>query len=116
MHQDAQKLSDDGLPAQRRQLELAVPVEALEREVGRRGPIAAIRLLREIAALVVQQRPGEEDEEERDEADGHALGHEPSTRRHRYLLMMKTGVPTSTCWKSHSASGMRMRMQPCDAE
>src|SRR6476659_4760470 len=30
--------------------------------------------------------------------------------------MMKTGVPIFTCWKSHSASGMRMRMQPCDAE
>ena len=34
----------------------------------------------------------------------------------RYLAMMKTGVPTFTCWKSHSASGIRMRMQPCEAE
>ena len=29
---------------------------------------------------------------------------------------MKTGVPTSTCSKSHSASGIAMRMQPCEAE
>ena len=29
---------------------------------------------------------------------------------------MKTGVPTETCAKTVSASGMRMRMQPCEAE
>src|SRR5436190_12946947 len=29
---------------------------------------------------------------------------------------MKTGVPTCTWLKSHSASEMSMRMQPCDAE
>ena len=29
---------------------------------------------------------------------------------------MKTGVPTETRSKSHSASGIRMRMQPWDAE
>ena len=29
---------------------------------------------------------------------------------------MYTGVPTSTCSKSHSASGMAIRMQPWDAE
>ena len=29
---------------------------------------------------------------------------------------MKTGIPTSTRRNSHSASAMRMRMQPCDAE
>ncbi len=83
---------------------------------GAAGTLAAIRRLREIAALVVQERPREEDEEERDEADGHALGHEPGARRHVYLSMMKTGVPIFTCWKSHSASGIRMRMQPCEAE
>ena len=30
--------------------------------------------------------------------------------------MMKTGVPISTWLKSHSASGIRIRMQPCEAE
>ena len=77
---------------------------------------SGVRLLREVASLVVQERPREKDEEERDEADGHALGHEPSAIRHGYLLTMKTGVPISTCWNSHSASGIRMRMQPCEAE
>ena len=35
----------------------AVPVEALEREVGRARPVAPVRPLREVAALVVQERP-----------------------------------------------------------
>ena len=91
-------------------------IETLEGEVWRGRAIAPVRLLGEIAALVVQKRPGEEDEEQRHEADGHALGHEPSAIPHRYLLTMKTGVPISTCWNSHSASGMRMRMHPCEAE
>ena len=29
---------------------------------------------------------------------------------------MTTGVPSCTWWKSHSASGMCMRMHPCEAE
>jgi hypothetical protein len=29
---------------------------------------------------------------------------------------MNTGVPTFTWLNSHSASEMRMRMQPCEAE
>ena len=33
-----------------------------------------------------------------------------------YFETMKTGVPTSTCWNSHSASEIRMRIQPCEAE
>jgi hypothetical protein len=33
-----------------------------------------------------------------------------------YAATMKTVVPTETWLKSHSASGIRMRMQPCEAE
>ena len=29
---------------------------------------------------------------------------------------MRTGTPSRTCWNSHSASGMRRRMQPWEAE
>jgi hypothetical protein len=29
---------------------------------------------------------------------------------------MNTGVPICTRWNSHSASGMRIRMHPCEAE
>ena len=115
MHHDAQKLRTTP-SRERRQLELAVLVETFEGEIGRRRRLARVRLLRHVASLVVQKLPREKDEEERDEADGHALGHEPGTRPHDYLSMMKTGVPTFTCWKSHSASGIRMRMQPCEAE
>ena len=50
----------------------------------------------EIAPLVADERPREQEEEERDEADGHALAHEPRARRHCYFEMMKTGVPIST--------------------
>jgi hypothetical protein len=34
----------------------------------------------------------------------------------RYASVMTTGVPMWTCWNNHSASGMCMRMHPCDAE
>jgi hypothetical protein len=34
----------------------------------------------------------------------------------RYAPMMKTGVPIRTCWNIHSASGIAMRMQPCETE
>ena len=32
------------------------------------------------------------------------------------LSVIRTGVPISTWWNTHSASGMCIRMQPCDAE
>ena len=32
------------------------------------------------------------------------------------LFVMTTGVPSSTWWKSHSASGICIRMHPCEAE
>ena len=32
------------------------------------------------------------------------------------LSVITTGAPISTWWKSHSASGICMRMQPCEAE
>jgi hypothetical protein len=33
-----------------------------------------------------------------------------------YAETITTGVPTETWPNSHSASGIRIRMQPCDAE
>jgi hypothetical protein len=39
-----------------------------------------------------------------------------SLRAAPYAATMKTGVPTSTRSKSHSASHTRMRMHPCEAE
>ena len=41
----------------------------------------------------------------------------PRLRPHGiYASTMKTGVPMRTWPNSHSASGMRIRMQPCEAE
>ena len=39
-----------------------------------------------------------------------------SRRGTSYAGTMKTGVPTSTWSNSHSACGMYIRMQPCEAE
>jgi len=36
--------------------------------------------------------------------------------RPSYASVMTTGVPSFTWWKSHSASGMCIRMHPCEAE
>lgn len=38
------------------------------------------------------------------------------SRGENYVSVMTTGVPISTWWKSHSASEMCIRMQPCEAE
>ena len=109
-------MTTTALPGERGELKLALVVQPLEREVGRGRPVAAVRLGSERAPLVGEKRPREQDEQERDEADGHALANEPGSSRHRYFAMMKTGVPISTWRNSHSASGMRIRMQPCEAE
>ncbi len=117
MHHEAQTFSTTALPRSDESVEVAVLVEPLEREVrapAGRSPRAAALLRSPPSSR--DERPREQDEEERDEADGHALGDEPRARRHRYFEMMKTGVPISTWRKSHSASGIRIRMQPCEAE
>ncbi len=62
----------------------------------------------------------EQDDEPEDRAyyateDGHDRERKRKLRR-AYASVMATGVPILTCWKSHSASGMCMRMQPCEAE
>ena len=50
------------------------------------------------------------------DADGDALSGELGAACHGQRSTMKTGVPTLTCRNSHSASGIRIRMQPCEAE
>ena len=83
---------------------------------GASGTIAARGRVGEPAAFVRQQGPQEQDEEQSDESDRDTLSDPPRSRGHRYSSTMKTGVPTFTRWNSHSASEMRMRTQPCDAE
>jgi hypothetical protein len=105
------EVQHDRPPTERGERELAVLVQPLEREVGR--DLAAL----ERVGLVADEAPGEKREEQRDEPDGRALRDEPhSTSAHAYLRTMKTGVPTVTRWNSHSASVIRIRMQPCEAE
>ena len=108
----------DRLAPERRERELALLVEPLEREVGRPGRSPRAAAAARSPPSSVDERPDEQGEEQRDEPDGDALGDEPAragpSTAHRET--MKTGVPTFTCRKSHSASGIRIRMQPCEAE
>lgn len=80
------------------------------------GLVSAVRRGGEVAARRAHELPHEEREQEHDEADGDALEDEPRALSQGQCGTMKTGVPISTFWNSHSASGMRMRMHPCEAE
>ena len=96
---------------------LPVPVEAREVEVRRGGrfPFASSR---GDALVLVHDLPDEQGEQPGDDRDRQRLQARLQPRRHDVTQAgtMKTGVPTSTWSNSHSASGMYMRMQPCEAE
>src|SRR5205814_10224206 len=99
------EVEDDHLAAQRGELELSRLVEARQREVLR---------LRRLAAAA-RHLPDQQREQRRDERDRQHLATELEARGHQAGTKI-TGVPTLTWPKSHSADGMNMRMQPCDAE
>ena len=63
----------------------------------------------------VHDLPDQQREQPGDEGDGRELSCQLEPRRHQAGTMI-TGVPTATWLKSHSAEGMNMRMQPCEAE
>ena len=90
----------------------AVAGQAVEREGRHR--------LADLGGLLpaLQHLPAEQPEHRGDDPDRDDLPDElrASGRSRPQLGTMKTGVPTSTRWKSHSASGISMRMQPCEAE
>ena len=81
-HHEAQAFSTTALPAQRRERELAILIEPLEREVRRLRALTAAGGCGEVSALLGDERPDEQQEEERDEADGDALRDEPAPVRH----------------------------------
>ncbi len=76
------EVDDDGLSAKLRQAELSLAIEPLEREVGRRRQVTASRGTSEAAAFVFDELPEEKREEQDDEPDGHALGHEQQPPTH----------------------------------
>ena len=61
------------MPRERRERELTLLVEPLERELGRGAAGRPRFARREVAALVGDERPDEQDEEQRDEPDRDAL-------------------------------------------
>src|SRR5215203_828632 len=98
----------------RREREAAVAVKAWKRESGRLRSLAAAHLVRD-RRLAVGDLPDEQPQQRGDAGDGERLreglrrkGHQPG--------MMNTGVPRGTRANSHSASGTRIRMQPCETE
>ena len=109
-------MTTTALPRSDGELELALLVEPFERELGGLRELSARGPLREVASLLRDERPHEQDEEQQHEPDRDALGDELRAVRHGYNETMKTGVPTSTWLNSHSASEMRMRTHPCEAE
>ena len=65
----------------------------------------------------LRELPDEQREQQDDEPDRQCLRAElQPCCGHLTAATMKTGVPTVTWLKSHSASGMCIRMQPCEAE
>ena len=70
--------------------------------------LSFVDLLRGAAAAAVRDVPDEQAEEGEHDGDGGEL----CEAAHQ---TMNTVVPMPTWLKSHSASGMCMRMQPCDA-
>jgi len=66
-------------------------------------------------AAAVQLLPDQKPEQAGDQPDREQLQCLLGARRHQAGTMI-TGVPTWTWLKSHSAEGMNMRMQPCEAE
>ena len=71
--------------------------------------------LRHALVAVVGHPPDQQREKAEDESEREALRGEPGRTRHQ-AATMNTVVPTSTWLNSHSASGMCIRMQPCETE
>ena len=69
-----------------------------------------------LLAAALGELPDEQREQQGHEPDRQCLRAELQPCAHLTAETMKTGVPTVTWLKSHSASGMCMRMQPCEAE
>src|SRR5262249_17513411 len=101
--------------AQRREIDAAVAVQAAEVEDGSSRALPLVERLRDALLVVVHHAPDEQGEQRDDECYGQRLGTEPELARHQ-VGMMKAVVPTFTWLKSHPASGMCIRMHPCETE
>ena len=99
-------------------------IKSLEREVGRCDLVASGKSVGGSALVIHDDLPDEEAEQRGDACKGDHLCDPLQPARARGAAIdwlghagtMKTGVPTSTCSKSHSTCGISMRMHPWDAE
>ena len=103
-----------GLPAKVRHRQRPVAVEAVEVERRRGHDLAACELVGRTVLVAERDLPDEQPEERRDPDERDRLADALDLPGH--AATMNTGVPTSTCSKSHSTCGISMRTQPCDAE
>ena len=82
MHHEAQKLRTTAFPRQRGERELALAVEPLERELGSLRTLAAGGRGRDRPALVVEELPEQQCEEQHDEPDGRTLRDQQQAAAH----------------------------------
>src|SRR5207244_3460740 len=101
------EVDDDHLASVAREVELRASVQSWEPQVRRSHDLSFVNLLRNPSVLV-RDVPDEQAEQGEHDGDGGEL----CEAAHQ---TMNTVVPMPTWLKSHSASGMCMRMQPCDA-
>ena len=89
-------------------------VETVEREVGGLDGFPLRELVGRPLLVTERDLPDEQPQERGDPDERDRLA--DALDRSGHALTMNTGVPTSTCSKSHSTCGISMRMQPCEAE
>src|SRR5438128_4415190 len=109
------EVEHDDLPPQRGEPHVAFAVQPRQDEARGDGSLAVGDRARDAAVSLVRQAPAEDCEQTRDD------GHRSCLRAQlqppgRHAATMKTGVPMSTWSNSHSASGMYIRMHPCERE
>src|SRR5205807_4811334 len=107
------EVDDHDLAPQRRELERARPVQPLEVEIDRLRTMARGERARDRRLVTLHDLPDEQPEQRDDEPERCDL---PGELERLHAATMNTVVPRSTVLKSHSASGMYIRMQPCEAE
>src|SRR5919204_2982848 len=98
-----------------REIDLALAVQTRKIEVRSGRTLARGKRARDAAPVPVHDAPDQQREQRRHQRNGERLRKEPQAAGHQSGTI-KTAVPMRTWTKSHSASGMRIRMHPCETE
>ena len=107
-------MTTTALPRRSCHRELPAAVETVERERRRDDGLSLGELGRGATLAVEGDLPDEQPQQAGHDEERDRLS--DALRGAGHARTMKTGVPTSTCSKSHSTWGMSIRMHPCEAE